>query len=78
MFSLIKPTVNNTHVDKSPSGQSVFADAVDAIQAADLAFDALISEVDNGKMRISISDMLFDREEHTKNKRVPIPFGLFT
>lgn len=74
-FSLVKPAVDNTRVDMSPYGQSVFADAVDAIQAVDVAFDALISEVDNGRMRIFLSDVLFDREEHSKGKRVPIPFG---
>ena len=42
-FAIVKPAVDNTRVDMSPYGQSVFADAVDAIQAVDLAFDAMIS-----------------------------------
>ena len=50
-FAIVKPAVDNTRVDMSPYGQSVFADAVDAIQAVDLTFDALINEVDAGKMR---------------------------
>lgn len=41
-FAIVKPAVDNTRVDMSPYGQSVFADAVDAIQAVDLAFDAMI------------------------------------
>ena len=47
----MKPAVTNTRVDMSPYGQSVFADAVDAVQAVDLTFDALINEVDVSKMR---------------------------
>lgn len=41
----------NPQVDMSPYGQSVFADAADAIQAADLTFDALVNEADVRKMR---------------------------
>ena len=75
-FSIVKPAVDNTRVDMSPYGQSVFADAVDAIQAVDLAFDALISEIDAGKMRIFLSDVMFDRDDDgSKKRRTPIPFG---
>lgn len=74
-FSLVKPAVDNTRVDMSPYGQSVFADAIDAIQAVDLAFDALINEVDVSKMRIFLSDVMFDQREDAKGKRVSIPFG---
>ena len=75
-FAIIKPAVDNTRVDMSPYGQSVFADAVDAIQAVDLAFDALINEVDISKMRIFLSDVMFDREEGSgKSAHVAIPFG---
>ena len=74
-FSLVRPAIDNTRVDMSPCGQSVFADAIDAIQAVDLAFDALINEVDAGKMRIFLSDVMFDQREDSKGKRVSIPFG---
>lgn len=73
-FSIVKPAIDNTRVDMSPYGQSVFADAVDAIQAVDLAFDAMISEIDNGKMRVFLSDVLFDVEAEG-SARVSIPFG---
>jgi len=73
-FSLVKPAIENTRVDMSPYGQSIFADAVDAIQAVDLAFDAMINEVDVSKMRVFLSDVLFDKERDGK-KRVSIPFG---
>ena len=74
-FAIVKPAVDNTRVDMSPYGQSVFADAVDAIQAVDLAFDAMISEVDNGKMRVFLSDVMFDQETDGKGRKVSIPFG---
>ena len=73
-FSLVKPAIENTRVDMSPYGQSIFADAVDAVQAVDLAFDAMINEVDVSKMRVFLSDVLFDKERDGK-KRVSIPFG---
>ncbi|EUB31130.1 hypothetical protein [Olsenella uli] len=73
-FGIVKPAVANTRVDMSPYGQSVFADAVDAVQAVDLTFDALINEIDLSKMRVFLSDVLFDREQDG-NKSVTIPFG---
>ena len=45
-FGIVRPAVPNTRVNCSPYGQSVFADAVDAVQSVDLANDALINEVD--------------------------------
>lgn len=48
-FIIAKSAIDSTRVDTSPYEQSVFADAVDAIQTADLAIDATISEVDGGK-----------------------------
>lgn len=74
-FGIVRPAVPNTRVDCSPYGQSVFADAVDAIQSVDLAFDALINEVDAGKMRVFLSDVMFDQEKDASGRRVPIPFG---
>ena len=52
----------------------MFADAVDAVQAVDLTLDALINEIDLSKMRVFLSDVLFDREQDG-NKNVTIPFG---
>ena len=74
-FTLVKPAIDNTRVDMSPYGQSVFADAVDAIQAVDLCYDAMMSEIDNGKMRVFLSDVMFDTERDDKGGRVSIPFG---
>ena len=74
-FSIVRPAIDNTRVDMSPYGQSVFADAVDAIQAVDLCYDAMMSEIDNGKMRVFLSDVMFDVERDGKGGRVSIPFG---
>jgi len=73
-FGIVRPAVTNTRVDMSPYGQSVFADAVDATQAVDLTFDALINEVDVSKMRVFLSDVLFDRESDGSSSDT-IPFG---
>ena len=73
-FALVKPAVPNTRVDMSPYGQSVFADAIDAIQAVDVAYDAMVSEVDVSKMRVFLADTMFDREG-SNGKSIAIPFG---
>lgn len=74
-FAIVKPAVANTRVDMSPYGQSVFADAVDAIQAVDFTFDALINEVDVAKMRVFLSDVMFDQGSDEGGGKVSIPFG---
>lgn len=74
-FGIVRPAVPNTRVDFSPYGQSVFADAMDAVQSVDLAFDALINEIDAGKMRVFLSDVMFDQERTKDGKRILIPFG---
>lgn len=74
-FAIVKPAIDNTRVDMSPYGQSVFADTIDAVQAVDLAFDAMINEVGAGKMRIFLSDVMFAQEEDGKGQKVSIPFG---
>lgn len=71
-FGIVRPAVPNTRVDFSPYGQSVFADAV---QSVDLAYDALINEIDAGKMRVFLSDVMFDQERTKDGRRIPIPFG---
>lgn len=74
-FGIVRPAVPNTRVDFSPYGQSVFADAIDAVQSVDLCFDALVNEIDAGKMRVFLSDVMFDRGWDGKGRSVPIPFG---
>lgn len=74
-FGIVRPAVPNTHVDFSTYGQSVFVDAIDAVQSVDLAYDALINEIDVGKMRVFLSGVMFDQEKTPDGKRTPIPFG---
>lgn len=74
-FSIIKPAVDNTRVDMSPYGQSIFANAIDAIQAVDIAFDAIFNEISISKMRIFLSDVMFSKETTGSGKKVTIPFG---
>ncbi len=73
-FAVVRPAVENTRVDGSPYGQSVFADALGAVQAVDLAFDALFNEVDVAKMRVFLSDVMFETGDRGEG-RVSIPFG---
>lgn len=75
IFSIVRPAIDNTRVDMSAYGQSVFADAVDAIQAVDLCYDEIMSEIDNGKMRVFLEDVMFDVGRDGKGGRVSIPFG---
>ncbi len=74
-FGTVEPAVPNTRVDCSPYGQSIFADAVDAIQSVDLAFGASINEVGVSKMKVFLSDVMFDTSKTADGKRAPIPFG---
>ena len=41
----------------------------------DLCYDAMVSEIDNGKVRVFLSDVMFDVERDGKDGRVSIPFG---
>lgn len=41
----------------------------------DLCYDAMMSEIDNGKMRVFPSDVMFDVERDGRGGRVSIPFG---
>ena len=73
-FAVIRPAIDNTRVDLSPYGQSVFADAIDAIQSVDLAYDAIFTEVDLTKIRVFLSDMMFEVDS-SGGKRKVVPFG---
>jgi len=74
-FGIVRRAIPNTRVDFSPYGQSVFAYAADAVQSVDLAYDVLINEIDAGKMRVFLSDVVFDQQKDSSGKRIPIPFG---
>lgn len=74
-FAFVKTTIANTRADTGPYGQSAFADAVDTVQTSDLCHDAMMSEIDNGKMHVFLSDVMSDVERDGKGGRVSIPLG---
>jgi len=74
-FSIVSPAIDNTCVDVSPYGESVFHAAIDTLQAVDICFDAIYNEVDMSKMRIFIGDMLIDKQPDGEGGTTVIPFG---
>ena len=71
-FGIVKPALENTHVDLSPYGQSVFADAVDAVKAVDLAYDSMFQEVELTAAKVFVDESMVDvRSEN--GKVVPAP-----
>jgi A118 family predicted phage portal protein len=71
-FAIVRPAIPNTREPMSGYGQSIFADSIDLLQAVDLAFDAICNELDLSKMRIFLSDIMFDQDAQTGTS---IPFG---
>lgn len=73
-FAVVTPAIPNSRVAFSPYGQSVFADCVDVLQSVDLCYDAIFKEVDLAKMRVLMSDALYE-VERKDGKLTYIPFG---
>jgi len=58
-FSIFKPLLTNNLFNNSPFGISHYANAIDNLKSVDLAFDALQTELNNGKRRTFVrADML--------------------
>ena len=77
LFAVFVP-FENTIVDTSPYGESIYAHCTDQLEGVDLAYDAMLNEIEQGKMRLFISDMLIeyqDRDEGGKAVKRPLPFG---
>lgn len=75
-FSIVKPAIDNTTVDLSPYGQSIFANSIDIIKSVDLAYDAIYNgDVRCGKMRVFLSDMLIEQARDSNGNTRSIPFG---
>lgn len=53
----------------------MFADAVDAIQAVNPCYGAMMSGIGDRKIRVFLSDVMFDVEKDGRGGRVSIPFG---
>lgn len=73
-FAVITPAIENTCVDFSPYGMSIFADAIDILETVDIAYDAFTTEPQTGKMRLFMADQLFQVGEDSGEK-VVYPFG---
>ena len=71
-FGIIKPALENTYVDLSPYGQSVFADAVDAVKAVDLAYDSMFQEVELTAAKVFVDEALVDVRSQD-GKVIPAP-----
>ena len=58
-FSIFKPLLTNNLFNNSPFGIPHYANAIDNLKAVDLSFDALKTEINNGKRRTFVrADML--------------------
>jgi len=54
LFSYVKPAIANNFDPESPLGISMYGNAMDTLQALDIAFDSLNSEIVLGKKRIIV------------------------
>ena len=73
-FALVRPAVENTAVDLSPYGMSVFADAMDAAKSVDLTYDALFQEIELTEAIVFLSDDMIDLRDRN-GKVVPVAMG---
>lgn len=74
-FAIVRPAIANTCVDLSPYGMSIYEDAIDVMYSVDACYNAFIEEVDLGKLRVFINDMLIQHVEDENGNKRPIPFG---
>lgn len=74
-FGIVRPGISNTVADASPYGQSVFHDATGgAIQALDMAFDALFQEVKLTEAMVFLDDQLIDVRSQD-GRLIPVAAG---
>lgn len=59
-FCILKPAIDNTREDGTFMGQSVFADALDAIKGVDNAWDSIQREISASKIKVFATDDMFD------------------
>lgn len=73
-FALVRPAIENTVVDLSPYGMSVFADAADAAKSVDLTYDALFQEIELTEAIVFLSDDMIDLRDRN-GRVVPVAMG---
>ena len=71
-FGIVRPALENTYADLSPYGQSVFADAVDAVKAVDLAYDSMFQEVELTAAKVFVDESMVDVRSQD-GKVIPSP-----
>jgi A118 family predicted phage portal protein len=74
-FCIIRPNLDNVYADMSPYGQSLFADAIDAIKTVDECFDSFSRELRDTKIKTFMSDELFETETDAAGKRKSVPMS---
>ena len=74
-FAILRPALDNVRAEGTYMGQSVFADAIDAIKGVDGAFDSLVREIDATKVKIFMSDELFDMQVDKDGAYRPMPMS---
>ena len=73
-FCILRPALDNVYSDGTALGQSVFADAVDAVKGVDNAWDSLQDEIDTTKVKVFMTDDLIDVVDKN-GKPVPVPMS---
>lgn len=74
-FGIMRPGIENTRVDLSPYGVSVFDDAMDAMKAVDLAYDSIFQELELTEAMVFMSDDMIDVRKDANGKPVAVPKG---
>ncbi len=69
-FQIVRLAEDNPWWDYSPMGVALFANAIDAIETVDLAFDALGNEIVLGKKMLLLPESMFSRDANG-SLRVP-------
>lgn len=74
-FAILRPAIDNTYSDCTAMGQSVFADAIDAVKAVDNAFDSMQREIDATKVKVFMTDDLLDVATDASGRARAIPMS---
>lgn len=74
-FGILRPGIENTKVDLSPYGVSVFDDAMDAMKAVDVAYDSIFQELELTEAMVFMSDDMIDVKKDANGKPVAVPKG---
>ena len=73
-FAILRPASDNVHAEGTYMGQSIFADAIDAIKGVDNAFDSMQREVSATKVKIFASESMFDLQRDSESGALkPVP-----